>query len=106
MKRDLRSMKGSDMPQQHAGMPTQEELARMAQSIDSNTAGNIQNIVNQYSGKSDNELLSELKRVTGEQKEAGQLDDNTMENVANRLSPMLNAQQRQRLQDVIRQLKG
>ena len=56
--------------------------------------------------KSEAELMRELKRMTGEQMHKGQLTHEGMDAMAAKIAPMLTEQQRRRMQEVLRQLKG
>lgn len=78
-----------------------EQAARMAQNLDQETMGNIQDTVNRYSGKSQGELLQELKNY----KNSGMMDERELNNVAQKLMPMLTPEQQRRLFDVMGQLK-
>lgn len=103
MKQNLKNMsKGS-----YSGkMPSQDELENMVRNVDSNTVKDVQSVVDRYSGKSESELLSELKKITNNEKQAGNLTNEGIENVAKNLEAMLDDQQRRRLHDIMRQLKG
>ncbi len=68
--------------------------------VDSNAFGAMQNAVEHYSGRSDNELMQELRQY----RSAGAFDDKALQDVAARLAPMLTPEQQQRLFSVIQQL--
>ena len=78
-----------------------DEIRKAAASLDQGTLGNIQDAVNHYSGKSDSELLSELKNA----RNGGAFNAAELENVAQRIAPMLSPEQQQRLFSVMQQLK-
>ena len=63
---------------------------------------NIQEALNRYGGKSDEELLQELKGL----KENGVVNDTALQDVAQKIAPMLSPEQQQRLMQVMRQLGG
>ena len=99
MKRSLRGSKqGGDAQKPRMD---EERAARMAQNMDADTMNTIQNAVNQYGGKSQSELLRELQNY----KNSGMMDDGALDSVAQRLMPMLTAEQQRRLFDVMGQLK-
>lgn len=99
MKRDLKSMN-------HSASFTPEEMRTLAGQADPAMINSVQKTIDAYSGKSESELMNELKRITGAQMNAGQLTPEGMDAVAQKLSPMLTPQQRARMQAVLRQLKG
>ncbi len=68
--------------------------------VDPNAFGAMQNAVEHYSGRSDNELMQELRQY----RSAGAFDDKALQDVAARLAPMLTPEQQQRLFSVIQQL--
>lgn len=99
MKRDLKSMRTS--------IPlSEEELKKLTSEADPRMITSVQHTVEAYSGKSEAELMSELKRMTGAEMSSGALTPEGMDAVADKLSPMLTPQQRKKMQEVLRQLKG
>lgn len=99
MKRSLRGSKpggGAQKPETN-----EERAAHIAQNMDPNTLNTIQDTINQYGGRSQSELLRELKNY----KNAGHMDEGALDNVAQRLMPMLTPEQQRRLFDVMGQLK-
>lgn len=103
MKRDLRGI-GSD--RRRAGEP--RESARPAEppaqtvQTEQNAAGTVNEAINQYGGRSDAELMGELVNF----KKSGVLDDDKLAEVYQRLTPLLNEQQRKRLESVIGTLRN
>lgn len=63
---------------------------------------NVQDAVNQYAGKSEAELMGELVNF----KKQGVIDDDKLAEVYARLWPLLNEQQRKRLESVLGTLKN
>ena len=59
-----------------------------------------------YKNKSDSELLSDIFKVANEQKANGSLSDEKLRAFADSVAPMLNEEQKQRLNGVIEMLKG
>ena len=99
MKRDLRGSK-----KQNASQPPPQQYAEIAQNVmNSNPEafGNVQNIVNHYGGKSEAELLGELKGF----RESGIMDPAALQSVAQKIAPMLTPEQQQRLFGVMQQLQ-
>ncbi len=68
-------------------------------------AQDMESVLSQYRGKSETELFDALRSMTKEEQENGNLDDCKMEEIYQKLSPMLTAAQRDKMQQVIRRLK-
>ncbi|MEA5059539.1 MAG: hypothetical protein EOM66_07700 [Clostridia bacterium] len=96
MKRTLQGSKGTKTP-----LPNMDEINRMSQNVDPNQLNEVQNIVEHYSGKSETELMKELRSA----RQKGVINPNDLANVAQRLAPMLTPEQQQRLIQVMDQLK-
>lgn len=67
--------------------------------------GEYQDTINKYKDLSQNQLMSELLKQAGDLKAQGKLDNSTLNMLSNTLSPMLNAEQKQMLNDIIKQLQ-
>jgi len=91
-----RSLSGSKQQ-----LPNMEELNRAAQSIDPAMMGGVQEALNRYGGKSEVELMGELAAA----RQSGLIDPAQLAAVAGRIAPMLSAEQRQRLDSILSQLK-
>lgn len=115
MKRDLKGMgmnkqttqgaQTSQSAQTPQDAPTRQKPAQpvreqaKAQHKDIN---NINDAIEHYGGKSDAELMNELVNFRNQ----GVIDDGKLAEVAARLTPMLNAQQKKRLESVLGTLKS
>ncbi|OQB23914.1 MAG: hypothetical protein BWY11_01519 [Firmicutes bacterium ADurb.Bin182] len=107
MKRDLKSIKKNKLPSMNA-----EDFKNMAKNpdpsmlndFDPNLVANVQDTVGRYSQKSESELFEELKRVTGEQKRAGKLNNADIENAAAKLAPMLTPEQQRKMRSILQRL--
>ena len=64
----------------------------------------IEKIVDRYGDKSEDELMRELFRMTSEQKREGSFDAAAMRRTASSIMPMLNAEQRQKLEAILDKL--
>lgn len=82
-------------------MPDINEVKKTAQQMDPSMLGNVQNVVDKYAGKSEEELMQELAAA----KQSGLIDPAALASVAGRIAPMLTPQQQQRLQSVLNQLQ-
>lgn len=94
MKRTLRGCKSS-------GRPDLDELARQAQNLDPSQLQDVQHVVEQYKGKSEQELFAELRAA----RENGVIDPAELNGVAQKLAPMLTPDQKQRLFQVMQRLQ-
>ncbi len=91
-----RSLRGS----RQQPLPDMKDLEQTAQSIDPAMLSGVQSMVDKYGGKSEQELIGELAAA----KRSGAIDPNELSAVAGKLAPMLTAEQKQRLESVLRQL--
>ena len=65
----------------------------------------MKNTAAKYRGKSEEELMRELKQTVQKDKASGTLTDKKMENFQKKISPMLNEQQRKKLEKIMKELK-
>lgn len=63
-------------------------------------------VYEQYSGRSEDELFSELIRATNEQKQAGTFDMDGLSELESALSPMLSDEQKKKLDRLLSVLRG
>ena len=96
MKRTLQGSKSKKKP-----LPDVEELTRQAQQMNPSELNDVQKIVQQYAGKSEAELLRELHMA----RQSGAINPAELSSVAQKIAPMLTAEQQQRLTAVMRQLR-
>ena len=68
--------------------------------MDPSAAGVFENVLHQYGGKSESELINELQSL----RQAGRLNTQSLYDMANTIAPMLNPEQLQRLWQVIQEL--
>ena len=99
MKRDLKSMR-RELPN------NKDEAQKILSQADPRTVNSIQQTIDAYAGKSETELMGELRRMTDAQLRSGSLTPNGMDAMAAKLAPMLTPEQQRRMQQVLRQLKG
>ena len=66
----------------------------------------MKNTAAKYRGRSEDELMRELKQTVQKDKAAGTLTDKKMENYQKKISPVLNEQQRKKLDKIMKELKG
>lgn len=65
----------------------------------------VDEIIGKYSGKSEDELMLELKKVTDQQKRAGQFDEAEVAAAENAILPFLNAQQAEKLKQILESIR-
>lgn len=81
--------------------PNRTEQEQTAAGLDGEVMQNVQRMVDTYSGRSDAELMQELKNS----KNLGIISDAELSSVAEEISPMLNDQQLARLNSILQQLR-
>ena len=64
-----------------------------------------QDTINKYKDLSQSELYNELLNQASNLKSQGKLDNNTLNTISNTLSPMLNDEQKQLLNDLLEKIK-
>jgi|GEM_PF-749664 len=65
----------------------------------------VEKLVNDYAGKNENELISELLREVAKGKANGTLSNNDIDNFYQQAFPMLTVEQRQRLNEIIKLIR-
>ena len=65
----------------------------------------MERFLNQRKDSGESALMDELKRMTREQEQAGQMPPTRMEEIYQTLSPFLTERQREKMREVIRRLK-
>ena len=68
--------------------------------------GDVKEIVERYSGMSETELMNVLLKETGRQKKEGKFDRTQVESGVNAILPMLNADQRRKLAEIMGRIDG
>ena len=69
------------------------------------TPEEMEKFVNDRQNSGEDALLDELKRMTREQEQAGEMSPTRMEEIYRSLSPFLSEAQREKMREVIRRLK-
>ena len=65
----------------------------------------IQEAMEKLNGKSKSELFDALAQATREEREAGTMDNTRMDEIYEKLSPMLSESQRARMREILARLK-
>ncbi len=72
---------------------------------DNNKRDDANRILEQYSGKSENELYAELMRTTDDQKQNGSFDMEGLNEFESTIMPMLNDKQKEKLEKLMSALR-
>jgi len=65
----------------------------------------LKNKIDEYSSYSSENLMNEFIRLTNEKKQRGELDDSELEKLKNTISPMLNNEQKNNLDKLLKMVK-
>ncbi len=65
----------------------------------------MERFLQQRQNSGENALMDELKRMTKEQEQTGEMSSTRMEEIYQTLSPFLTDRQREKMREVIRRLK-
>lgn len=68
-------------------------------------AETVQNIANKYEGKSQQELMNEILQQTKKGKQDGSVNVSELENMAQKVAPMLNLEQQKKLVEIMELIK-
>ena len=69
------------------------------------TQEEMERFLNERQNRSEDALMEELKRMTREQEQAGEMSPTRMEEIYSTLSPFLSESQREKMREGIRRLK-
>jgi len=73
--------------------------------VSSEREGEINDLVNKYSGYSEDELVNEFVRQTNFKRQNGEMDDAGLDRIKDTLSPYLNKEQQARLNEIMKMVK-
>ena len=80
---------------------------RKAEKRDQNTMqDDLRKTAERYGGKSDEEMLGDILRAARQEKQDGTYSDAKIDEFVDSVSPMLNEEQRERLQKAIKMIKN
>ena len=65
----------------------------------------MERFLNERQNSGEDALMDELKRMTKEQEQSGEMSSTRMEEIYSTLSPFLTEHQREKMREVIRRLK-
>lgn len=74
------------------------------QGVNDDMCADMNTLLGKYGNKSESELMNELKTVTSQQKRDGTYDGAAMREAMQRIMPMLNDEQKKKLQSITNQL--
>ncbi len=95
MKRTLRSTKSSNKSFSENDLNTEQKQQ----------FNKLKNMAKQYEGKSDGEILKDLSKAVEQGKKDGSLTNEKIDNIASTIAPMLNSQQKAKLQQLMNTIK-
>ena len=108
MKKSLRKAAEQNGKKNVSGSPA-EPIVRSTESFgrssDEITLDPEAELMDKYSRKSEGELYAELAELTAKQKADGSFDPAAIERGVEAISPMLNNEQRRKLNDIIKSLR-
>ena len=99
MKRTLRGSKQTAGAGQH--VPNEKDLNPQQRMQFEQLKG----MAKKYEGKSENEILRDLSGAVERGKRDGTLDDKKIDTIASQIAPLLNSQQRSKLEQLMKTLK-
>ena len=70
------------------------------------TPEEMERFLNERGNSGEDALMNELKRMTREQEQAGEMSPTRMEEIYDTLSPFLSERQREKMREVIRRLRS
>ena len=78
----------------------------IAKGVIPTTPEEMERFLNERQNSGEDALMDELKRMTKEQEQAGEMSSTRMEEIYATLSPFLSESQREKMREVIRRLKS
>ncbi len=82
------------------GQMSQEEQDAM-QSLKDQYGTQVEELINKFQNLSEPELIAELFNLINEKKRNGTFNPQEIENIANIISPLLNAEQREKMRNLL-----
>ncbi|MBR5947273.1 MAG: hypothetical protein IKZ82_01330 [Clostridia bacterium] len=104
MAKNLKAFKKSGNGESRNGQDQSIESQACGAQIDPAKRANIESMMNEYSSKSEAELMDELMRMTSRQKKEGSFDASAMHKTAESIMPMLTPEQQQKLMGIMNML--
>ena len=95
-----RSLKNSSQQKNRQNVTENNLNASQKQQFDT-----LKSMAKNYEGKSENEILGEIKKTVSQGKKDGSLTDKKINDIANQISPMLNKEQKAKLDFLLKSLK-
>lgn len=104
MAKNLKAFRKTGQIGQQNGTQANMRDANIGGEIDPSQRANIESMMNEYGGKSEAELMDELKRMTDNQKRSGSFDASAMQKTAESIMPMLTSEQQKKLIGIMNML--
>lgn len=96
MKKDLRANLG-------VSKKPEEDLYK---DVDKGQVEDVKKLYSQYAGKDEGELKQKLMEMAKQGKEDGSLNDESIDNMAKKIAPMLDKEKQQKLNSLLSMLKN
>jgi hypothetical protein len=107
-KKDLRKMKNEKMHKK-TDKDDIREIAKEANinvgDIDNEDISNLEATISQYENKSEDELMGDLQQMIKNGKEDGSFSNEMLDGFMKNVAPMLNKDQKKRLDEIARMIK-
>jgi len=69
-------------------------------------AETVEDMAKKYEGKSEEELMSDILKRAAQGKQDGSIDFNQLDNMTQKIAPMLNSEQQEKLSYIMNLIKG
>ena len=102
MAKNLKSYRDRSNPQTAASSAENLKSSNM----NGSDMTDIESMVNEYGGKSENELMNELMQMTAKKKRDGSFDPDAMRKTASSIMPMLTPEQQITLNGILSRIGG
>ena len=106
---DIRNFNNTNDINDFVEQVSKEQLSSEEQSKFEDLKGkygaDIDNLIDRFNGMSEGELITEVFKIINEKKRNGTFNPDEIDQLANIIAPMLNAEQRQKMQQLIDLIK-
>lgn len=105
-KKDLRQMKAKKAGLNKEELKVAAEKAKIdIENIKDENLQSYEETIEKYSQKSEEELMSDLERMIGEGRRDGTFSEEMLESFVKNVSPMMDEEQRKKLESITRMIK-
>lgn len=105
-KKDLRQMKRTGFVKEKIHKAAKDiKTGEKSKKIKNDDMKNIEDTISQYENKDESELMNDLEDMVSEGKKDGSFSDEMLEAFMKNVSPMMDEEQRKKLEQISRMLK-